>query len=138
MRRGRLRPGRRWTGAMSGDGSVMPRCMFALTRDSETRPEIRQWITVGVTPAGTPISERMPWPDVVLLVEDPQGGAAIVRFTRDGTFAGDNDDESVEEALRQLEFEYGDALGNWEEIPADVVDPLAFALSKAREHRHGS
>ncbi len=116
----------------------MPRCMFALTRDSETRPEIRQWIMVGVTPAGTPISERMPWPDVVLLVEDPQGGAVVVRFTRDGTFAGENDRESVEEALWQLEFEYGDALGDWEEIPADVADPLAFALSKAREHSHGS
>ncbi len=116
----------------------MSKRVFALTRDSGPRPEIRQWVTVGVTPAGTAIEERMPWPDVVLLKEDPLGGAVVARFTRDGTFAGEDDCDSVEEALWQLEFEYGDALGEWQEIPADVMDPLAFALSKARERSHSS
>ena len=112
----------------------MPGRWFALIRIVEDPPEVRQWVTVGVTPAGTPISEQLPRPHVVLLEEFPDGGAVATRFTRDGEFAGEDDEESVGEALRQLAFEYGDALGEWKDIPTDVANPLSFALSEARDH----
>lgn len=131
-------PGQRGDGMERGEecGSrLMNRRWFALIRDVEDPPEVRQWVTVGVTPAGTAISERLPWPAVVLLEEFPDAGAVATRFTRDGEFAGEDDEESVGEALRQLAFEYGDALGEWNEIPEDMADALSFALSEVRGHR---
>jgi hypothetical protein len=77
----------------------------------------------------------MPWARVVVLEEgnDPRD-AMLYRYGGDDfdVFAGDTWSESVEQAKAQAEFEYGELLGAWEEIPVEVDDALAYAARQAR------
>src|SRR5438132_9574654 len=61
-------------------------------------------------------------------------GWLLVRYTLDGTFAGDTWHETIDDAKNQAAFEYGDAVGDWQEahlppadMPALVIDRLANA-----------
>ena len=79
-------------------------------------------------------SQMLPLPDVVLLVVDREPGATMLfRYTAHGEFGGDTFHTSTEEALEQASFEYGDALGEWVEVPEDVGDPHAFAVAYAHD-----
>jgi len=62
-----------------------------------------------------------------LVLEQTGEGFFLYRCTEDGQFAGDTFHMTVEEALAQADGEYGAALGQWIEIPADVADAVAYA-----------
>ncbi len=85
--------------------------------------------------AGFPLEpeKMLPFPDVVLVVADGDGGAMLFRYTAHEEFGGDTWHPSVAEAQQQATFEYGDALLPWIEVPADVTDAHAFAVRYAFE-----
>jgi hypothetical protein len=60
-------------------------------------------------------------------------GPMVYRYTAQGDFAGDTWHEDIEQAKEQAEFEYGDALGEWREVPLDVSDPHTYAIGAASE-----
>lgn len=85
---------------------------------------------------GFPIdaTQLLPLPDVVLLIVDREPGATMLfRYTAHGEFSGDTLHTSLEEALEQASFEYEDALGEWIEVPNDIVDAHVFAITYAHE-----
>jgi hypothetical protein len=57
----------------------------------------------------------------------------LYRYTADGTFAGDTWHQSLDDAKGQADFEYGKALGSWQQIPEDVAAgaEVEFALRLA-------
>jgi hypothetical protein len=107
--------------------------LFAMILETPIRPRTRH--LVGLPPdltGGTDARVSLPWPHVVILEQDPEGGVSLERYSRDGEFAGDTWHMSVEDAKHQAEIEYGDGLGKWTEVPEEVDDVLEFALSEAR------
>jgi hypothetical protein len=58
----------------------------------------------------------------------------LYRYTASKDFAGDTWHQSLDEAKRSAEFEYGEALGAWEELPEAVAEGAEadYALGKAR------
>jgi hypothetical protein len=56
----------------------------------------------------------------------------LYRMTKHGESGGDTWHQSVEDAQHQAKYEYGDAVGAWNEIPADVPDAREFAVAAAR------
>lgn len=86
--------------------------------------------------AGFPLdlSKMLPVADVVLLVADDDGpGAMLFRYTAHGEFGGDTWHPTMSDAEAAADDEYGTALGAWEELPADVVDPHTHAVRYANE-----
>ena len=80
------------------------------------------------------IPEKMlPLADVVILVADDDPGAMLFRYTAHGEFGGDTWHLTVEEAQESAIYEYGEALQQWEEVPAAVVDAHDFAVRYAHE-----
>ncbi len=71
----------------------------------------------------------MPVAHIVLLIQD-ESGASLYRYASDGAKAGSTWHESVDDAMHQASFEYGDALGAWEQIPTEELDPKAFVRDK--------
>ncbi len=73
---------------------------------------------------------RMPWPQVALIVEKPDG-IFLERYLSDGTLVGDTWHEEIEHAKEQASEEYGPLLGPWIEIPEQVSDDdvIAYVLS---------
>jgi hypothetical protein len=98
-------------------------------RDRLTRPTIHS-IGLPAELAGGKEPESMPHPDVVVLEAHPDG-PMLYRYTADGVFAGDTWAESLENAKAQAEHEYGEALGEWQEVPEGVSDPATYAIEAA-------
>ena len=89
--------------------------------------------------AGFPLdpSKMLPLADVVLLVAGDEPGAMLFRYTAHGDFGGDTYHESLGDAREQASYEYGDALGEWMDVPDDVVDAHAFAVAYAHDRLNG-
>jgi len=101
----------------------------ALLRRTRRRFKTRH--LVGLPPeltGGVDTGYPLPRAEVVVLETRPEG-VFLVRFTRDGEFAGDTWHPTADEAHGQADFEFGDALGPWKDVPDDASDPVAFALS---------
>jgi hypothetical protein len=83
-------------------------------------------------------SKMLPIADVILLVIDREPGATMLfRYTAFGDFGGDTFHTSSEEALEQASFEYGDALGEWMDVPDDIANAHAFAVAYAHDRLNG-
>ncbi len=78
----------------------------------------------------------MPLPDVLIIERDisPDPGFMLYRYTKSGTFAGDTWHENLEDAKHQAEFEYGNTLGEWQEVPEDVQDTLPYVLKLSEKN----
>jgi hypothetical protein len=57
----------------------------------------------------------------------------LYRYTATGAFAGDTWHQSLNDATAQAQFEYGEALGAWRQIPDEVATgaEVEFALMNA-------
>lgn len=102
--------------------------LVALMRESHEPPKVGHFSGM---PPGL-ISEKdsrqqLPQPRV-LLIESKKEGTFLTRYGPDGVFAGDTWHQCVEDAMGQAEYEYGDLIGRWHEIPPETTDPFAFAL----------
>ena len=88
--------------------------------------------------AGYPLDpdKMLPVADVILLIAD-KPGAMLFRYTAHGEFGGDTWHETVADAEEQSTFEYGGSLLSWLDVPDDVVDAHAFAVSYAADHLRG-
>jgi hypothetical protein len=65
-----------------------------------------------------------------LTIELTAEGFFLFRFAEDGAFAGDTVHRSVEEAKDQANYEYGNALGEWLDIPDDASDAIGWLRSQ--------
>lgn len=65
--------------------------------------------------------EELPWPQFLILVPRREG-YFLIRFTADGRYAGDTWHQTIEEAKRQAEFEYGITEDAWEAVAE--IEPL--------------
>lgn len=88
---------------------------------------------VSVHTAGYPLApdQMLPDADVILLVGNAKEGAMLFRYSAHGELCGDTPHSSVEEAEQQAAAEYGDALFEWIDIPADIADAHGFAVQYA-------
>ena len=77
---------------------------------------------------GQDLRKRMKAP-VLLVIEEKSEGVFLSRFTADGQEVGDTWHRSAEEAQEQARFEYGELLGDWKLVPADVDDVVSFGLN---------
>ena len=78
-------------------------------------------------------TKMLPVADVILLVSGNEPGVMLFRYTAHGDFGGDTYHSTSEEALEQASFEYGEALGQWLDVPDDIADAHAFAVRYAHE-----
>ena len=85
----------------------------------------------GMAPDGSE-AQMLPTPDVIVIEEQSSSSVFLYRMTMTGELAGDTWHRSVEEAKGQARYEYGDAVGEWKSIPADVSDACGFAVAVAR------
>ena len=112
--------------------------LFAVVDRQGLRPKVRH--TVGF-PAelthGEDETEPLPWPDVLVIVEESQGNVFMYRLTRSGEPCGDTWHQSTDDARHQAEYEYGDALGEWRPVPSDASDPQEFAVAAVRTQEGG-
>ena len=85
--------------------------------------------------AGYPLApeEMLPTPDVLLLVDKGSEGCMLFRYTALGEFGGDTPHETADDAMRQADLEYGEALLGWIDVPAHVTDAHTFAVRYAAE-----
>ena len=93
---------------------------------------VRTRHTMGLPPeltGGVDLRPDMPRADVVL-IEDDGDSAMCYRYAGNGGFGGDTWHESLEDALSQLEFEYGAAVGDWREVPAGVENAHAYVVEQ--------
>jgi len=86
--------------------------------------------------AGHPMDpeKMLPTADVILLVTDEEDPSAMLfRYTAFGEVGGDTWHPTSDDAKQNAEDEYGDALGEWMEVPDDVEDPHVFAVKYAAD-----
>jgi len=78
--------------------------------------------------------EYFPVADVLVLEAANADGEGVMlyRYTTEGIFCGDTWHASVQEAMDQARYEYGDVLGGWCEIPLSEADAVAYALAETR------
>ena len=99
----------------------------------EPRPELPTVQYGGMPPELTGdqnLREVLPWPRILLIEEKPDG-IFLYRFAQDESYGGDTWHMSLEEAKEQAEYEYGESLGEWRDVPENVKDPVTFALHQS-------
>lgn len=69
--------------------------------------------------AGPHAEQSMPDARFVILLEE-RDGYGLYRFASDGEFVGDSLHRTLPQAKRHLRQGYGEALGSWKAIPANV------------------
>ena len=67
---------------------------------------------------------QFPTASWVEISEEDEGGYSLIRFDSTDDFCGDTWHQSLEEAYRQAEFEFGIASGDWAQV-ADEPNPGA-------------
>jgi hypothetical protein len=67
-------------------------------------------------------------PARVLVIKEDNGSFLLFRYDEAGNFAGDTWHRNLEDAKHQVEFEYGPLVTDWEEVPPDIDDAVAFML----------
>ena len=84
-------------------------------------------------PESLGMGEQKPLPDAValLIMEEAPGSVFLYRLNAVGEDAGDTWHPTLVEAREQAEFEYGDALGEWVDIPPEIDDPREYSLRRA-------
>ncbi|MBW3631203.1 MAG: hypothetical protein KY464_18200, partial [Gemmatimonadetes bacterium] len=55
---------------------------------------------------------------------------SLIHYNRQGEFTGDTWHHDAEDAVHQAEYEFGNFLGSWREVPPDVENVEEFALSE--------
>lgn len=115
----------------------MPSHLIALITGDLAEVEERKVLHLVGFPPGLLDSEdhreRLPWPRILIL-EKETDGYSLYRYTEAGDFGGDTWHMSLEDAKHQAEFEFGEQLGPWREVPEGVSDPIAFALQVLEAH----
>jgi hypothetical protein len=79
--------------------------------------------------------ELLPMATVLVLEETIERGHRsylLIRYAADGTFAGDTWHSTIDEAVEQASYEFGEALGPWVQVPPEVEDARAFILRSMR------
>ena len=78
-------------------------------------------------------AKMLPLADVLLLISDGDPGAMLFRYTAHFEPGGDTWHPTIASAKYQAAEEYGDALGQWIEVPDDVSDAHTYAVQYAAE-----
>jgi hypothetical protein len=110
----------------------------ALVRLTNIHPSTRHSTGFPAALASTgELPEPMEWPRV-LLIHSEDDGVFLDRYTSSGAPAGDTWHQSVEQAKRQAEDEYGALLSAWVPVPSDVKDEelMVFAETHAATERN--
>ena len=104
---------------------------FALIHDFDGPSRCRHVVRArGNAPRELPLAD-------LLYLEVDTSSAMLFRYTRASEFGGDTWHETPEDAYDQATFEYGDALGPWEDVPEEAQDGRAFAVAYANRDRGG-
>jgi hypothetical protein len=105
---------------------------YAEVSEIRHQPRTRHYLGLppGIIERSGP-GEDLPLPQVVIIEETPSG-FMLDRYTKDGRFGGDTWHVDLDEAKSQAEYEYGDSLGAWNPIPAEVEDTVAFTLARIK------
>ncbi|MBV9879174.1 MAG: hypothetical protein JO180_01705 [Gemmatirosa sp.] len=85
--------------------------------------------------AGYPLdpARMLPEADVVVLVADADPGAMLFRYTVHGESSGDTWHPSADAARAEARDEYGEALGQWEDVPDEAPDAHVYAVKYAAD-----
>jgi hypothetical protein len=108
--------------------------VFAMVHASKLHP--RTLHMAGLPPelaGGVETRKSLPAPDVLLIEQESERSVFLYRLTRTGAPGGDTWHESVEDAKYQAEFELGDVIGDWQQIPTEVADARAFVVRAVGE-----
>jgi hypothetical protein len=68
-----------------------------------------------------------------VILDDTVQGTYLYRYDVSGAFVGDTWHASVDDANKQAAVEFMADLSPWAAVPADQVDPRAFAQGLANE-----
>jgi len=92
-------------------------------------PRVRHY--VGLPRDLAPESDRYALPTAaVLVIEETQEGFFLTRLSEDGELAGNTWHPSLDEALEQVAYEYGETATDWMDVPDDVSNVVVFALAR--------
>lgn len=73
---------------------------------------------------------RTPLPRAsALLIEEQPSGIYLFRLTSEGQIVGDTWHQTIGDAKHQAEYEYGETLADWEDMPEDVTDAIQYIVS---------
>lgn len=68
----------------------------------------------------------------VVLVEQEQSGVFMYRYSEDGSFGGDTWHQTLDDAMYQAMYEFGDDSEDWTGLPQDVQEPIPYILQQIR------
>jgi hypothetical protein len=68
-----------------------------------------------------------------LVIEAESDGIYLYRYDNQGNEVGDTWHRNVDDAKHQADYEYGDLIEEWRDVPVEVQDASAFGLARLKE-----
>ena len=75
---------------------------------------------------GNTVEELMPPARMLILMRDPDDEWGLYRYGAEGEFAGDTAHDSYDDAIHQVTFEYGSAVGEWQQSYVENVEQFVY------------
>ena len=75
---------------------------------------------------GNTVEELMPPARMLVLNQEPGDEWGLYRYDAKGEFAGDTAHESYDDAIHQVTFEYGSAVGEWRESYVENIEQFVY------------
>ena len=76
----------------------------------------------------------LPTPSFLVLLQTEEG-VYLDRYTKTGDRCGDTWHTSVQEALEQAEYEYGERLGEWQVVPESESEAVDFVMARLKSYK---
>lgn len=110
----------------------MSKRLLSVLKEKKHHPKTRHFS--GLPPElnrGIDTRQPLPWPRFII-IDETQNGVYLLRYTTSGEKSGDTWHTNIGDALHQARKEYGDLLGEWEDVPLNVTDVVEYAKSQLK------
>lgn len=104
--------------------------LFTLVGELRASPKVIHYQGLPLELSHEDRRNEYPLPRVIVL-EGEEGSFMLNRFTNKKEPVGDTWHQTIDDAKHQAEYEYGDALGEWKQVPTGIVDAVEYALTTA-------
>lgn len=102
--------------------------LFALIKTGKRKSNVRHF--PGFPPKlanGKNQRKEFPLAEIIVIEEMPEG-IFLIRYTKEGTFCGDTWHKTIGDAKRQANYEYGNLVGEYKQLPENITDISSLSI----------
>jgi hypothetical protein len=111
----------------------MGRRLFAVLSATKMIPRVKHYLGAPPELTGGADTRREMGRAHLLVIKEEPDGVLLYRYNSRGECVGDTWHLNIDDAKYQATYEYDDLAPDWQDVPQEIKDPVAYGLSRPRQ-----